>query len=124
MAELSDINKSGELTEIKLSGTADSDKVAKIEDVPDLGTFRFDTDTGYISEYSFAVKSNENLIIGEDFISIQLDNLNIGNIDSASGKSAVTKEWVESKIAGATNTFTSQDGKTVTVVNGIITEIT
>ena len=54
---------------------------------------------------------------------LTIDNIN--NLSELTGKVLVTKEWVESKLpTGATNTFTSQDGKTVTVINGIITDIT
>ena len=182
MAELQYINSSGELTEIKLGGTADSDKVAKIEDVPDLGNYSFDGDNividgGNILEYlnpgglrtttlrnnnlslylediteKIRLRTNEDsttevtelYLIGGgtpqarlsvtkvgvekglliDSTSIRFIGLSTAEIDAAGVDSAVTKEWVESKIAGATNTFTSQDGKTVTVVNGLITEIT
>ena len=63
MAELDDINKSGDLAEIKLGGTEAGDSVA-------------------------------------------------------------TQAYVASVVTGASGTFTSQDGKTITVTNGLVTDIT
>jgi hypothetical protein len=49
-------------------------------------------------------------------------SLSIALIDGeSSGKVLLTREWIETK--GTTGSFTTNDGKTVTVVNGLITII-
>ena len=39
------------------------------------------------------------------------------------GDKVATENWVATQITGATGTFTSQDGKTITVTNGLISLI-
>lgn len=39
------------------------------------------------------------------------------------GDKIATEDWVATQITGASDTFTSDDGKTITVVNGLVTSI-
>ena len=117
MAELSDINKSGELTEIKLSGTADSDKVAKIEDIESKIGPTVDVQANYL------------VLTPQPILSVHPQGT-IGCYDETLNKVAFNDGvgWkplaFADEITGATGSFTAQSGETVTVVNGLITEIT
>lgn len=61
-----------------------------------------------------------------DFAGTDL-SVNTRKITNASNPSnpqdVATKNYVDGKVVGATGSFTSQDGKTVTVANGLITSI-
>jgi hypothetical protein len=47
----------------------------------------------------------------------------IGDIDAVGNKALVTKEYLNTNPIGASGSFTTMDGKTVTVTNGLITAI-
>lgn len=136
MSELATINSSGDLTEIKLGGTTDGDKLLTSDEISNtkFGNWTFDGDNLKIDGKTFATYSSvtnrftinglaevdELRISGQ---AILFNSLTNELIDSGNVKSAVTKEWVESKITGATGSFVSDGGETVTVVDGLITSI-
>lgn len=50
-------------------------------------------------------------------------NGKISGNEPVASSDLTTKNYVDNKVTGATGTFTSQDGKTITVTNGLITSI-
>lgn len=101
--------------------------------VPDLGNFTFNASAQFIDGNLFLSAVGTTIQVNSvgTYDSVQINaggelrilGLSIADIDAAANDSAVTKEWVESKVTGATGTFTSQDGKTITVTDGLITSI-
>ncbi len=151
MAELQTINESGELTEIRLGGTGEEKKVMLHEDLGNFAfdgdSLKHDGNQMLLSNagvtYLIADDGTSGVIMTTDRVDIQnsdgvntqtiqiykdigifFPEMTITMIDNvASDKIAVTKEWVESKVTGATGSFQTTDDKTITVTNGLITAI-
>lgn len=150
MAELQTINESGELTEIRLNGTGDEKKVFTFEDLGDfsfaVNEFRLDDKTVITGGGGAVIFTEEQqrsgmYVVTDNYVDIiannnvdpaktirvdtgagvRLPNTEIADITEA--KQIVTKEWVDNKVTGASGSFLSGGGETITVVNGLITDI-
>ena len=127
--ELEIINSSGDLTEIKLGGADDEKVVLTKEQVEALfGNWQFVGDELNLPIGIVFFYETEEMQFGDSTYSIQMASIlnltqTIAQIDSGSGRIAVTKEWTESKVTGASGSFTAQSGEAVTVVDGLITSI-
>ena len=73
---------------------------------------------------SIDVAGEQTSVFIDSIIGIRLVGQTIAKINAGDADMAPTKEWVESKITGASGSFTAQTGEVVTVENGLITDIT
>ncbi len=137
--ELGNINESGELLNIKLQAATDAYKLLQKQEieslVPEMGKFSFSELTMYFENkqrinidiftvndqgdsVTFTVDPNSTTRVKQLFLAMSNEDIN-----AAGDQTLVNKSWVESKVTGATGSFTAQSGETITVTNGLITAI-
>lgn len=136
--ELGNINESGELLNINLTAATEANKLLQKQEVEaliDIGKFSFSELTMYFENkqrinidiftvndqgdsVTFTVDPNSTTRVKQLFLAMSNEDIN-----AAGDQTLVNKSWVESKVTGATGSFTAQSGETITVTNGLITAI-